>query len=81
MVKRLRSPIPGQYRIKVKEFLDATWSDRFDQMTISNEDGMTTLTGPLIDQAALFGVLIRIRDLNLNLLLVERIDPEIAENQ
>ena len=63
------------YRIKLKGRLDHKWSDWFEQMAISSEGGETTLTGPVSDQAALHGLLIRIRDLNLTLLSVERTEP------
>ena len=69
------------YRIKLKGCLDPKWSDWFEQMAISTEGGETILTGPVIDQAALHGLLIRIRDLNLTLLSVERIEPVQQENQ
>ena len=63
------------YRIRLKGCLDPKWSDWFEQMAISTEGGETILTGPVADQAALHGLLIRIRDLNLTLLSVERIEP------
>jgi hypothetical protein len=63
------------YRIILKGCLDPKWSDWFEQMAISTEGGETTLTGPVADQAALHGLLIRIRDLNLTLLSVERLEP------
>jgi len=63
------------YRIKLKGHLDPEWSIWFEQMAISTGDGETILTGPVADQAALHGLLIRIRDLNLTLLSVERIEP------
>ena len=63
------------YRIKLKGHLDPEWSDWFEQMAISTEGGDTILTGPVADQAALHGLLVRIRDLNLTLLSVERIEP------
>ena len=69
------------YRIKLKEHLDPKWSDWFEQMAISTEGDQTILTGPVADQAALHGLLIRIRDLNLTLLSVERIEPVQQENQ
>ena len=68
--------IPAQYRIKLKGHLDRNWSDWFEQMAMSTEDDQTILTGPLSDQAALHGLLVRIRDLNLTLLTVERIEPD-----
>ena len=66
----------SDYRIKVKGRLDHKWSDWFEPMTISTEGGNTILTGPVSDQAALHGLLIRIRDLNLTLLALERLDPD-----
>lgn len=63
------------YRIKVKGILDPEWSLWFESMAISTERGDTILTGPVADQAALHGLLIRIRDLNLTLLSIERLKP------
>jgi hypothetical protein len=59
----------------VQEILDTKWSEGFEKMAISFEGGGTILTGPVADQAALHGLLMRIRDLNLNLLSVERLEP------
>ena len=67
---------PAQYRIKLNGHLDNKWSDWFEKMVISHEGGETILTGPVVDQAALHGLLIRIRDLNLTLLSIERIKPD-----
>ncbi len=67
------------YRIKLKGRLEPKWSDWFEQMVISTEGGETILTGPVADQAALHGLLIRIRDLNLTLLSVERLEPAQQE--
>jgi len=72
---------PAHYRIKLKGHLDHKWSDWFEQMAISTEGDQTILTGLLADQAALHGLLIRIRDLNLTLLSVERPEPVRQENQ
>jgi hypothetical protein len=69
------------YRIKLKGHLDPKWSDWFEQMAISTQGGETILSGPVADQAALHGLLTRIRDLNLTLLAVERIEPEPEEKQ
>lgn len=67
---------PATYRITVQGFLNSSWSDDFRGLTISNEvaeDGssFTTLTGWLIDQAALFGVLDGLYGLGFPLLSVE----------
>ena len=59
------------YHIRVKGHLDSHWSAWFDGLTISNEaNGEALLCGPLTDQAALHGVLIKIRDLGVPLLAV-----------
>ncbi|MBN1137868.1 MAG: hypothetical protein JXM73_14865 [Anaerolineae bacterium] len=64
---------PGIYQIRVKGNLDQRWSDWFDGFEITpQEDGETLLTGPAADQAALHGLLNKIRDLGLPLLLVKR---------
>lgn len=63
------------YRIYVGGHLDACWSDWLGGLAIQHqEDGTTLLTGPLLDQAALHGVLARIRDLALPLLAVQRVE-------
>ena len=67
---------PAHYRIKLKERLDHKWSDWFEQMVMTTENDQTILIGPVADQAALHGLLVRIRDLNLTLLQVERIEPK-----
>ena len=65
------------YRITVKGHLDSEWSDWFDGLTITLvENGETILSGPIVDQTALHGVLIKIRDLALPLLGLSRIEPE-----
>ena len=73
--------IPVQYRIKLKGRLDHKWSNWFEQMKISSEDDQTILTGPVSDQAALHGLLVRIRDLNLTLLAVEREESTLKKNR
>ena len=72
---------PVRYRIKVKGHLGRSWSDWFEQMTITSNCGETILTGPVADQAALHGLLIRIRDLNLTLLSVEQLTPDPENRQ
>jgi len=64
------------YQIKIKGHLDNHWSTWFDDMMISNEaNGAAVLHGPLPDQAALHGVLIKIRDLGLPLLALTTVAP------
>ena len=68
---------PGRYEIRIKGHLDNRWADWFEGMTITLEDnGETLLTGPVIDQAALHGLLRKVRDLGLPLVAVNRIEPD-----
>ena len=63
------------YQIIVKGHLDSEWSDWFDGLTITQVDnGETIFSGPIVDQTALHGVLIKIRDLGLPLLSLMRIE-------
>jgi hypothetical protein len=67
------------YEIRVKGNLDPKWSDWFDGMAIlAKPDDETVLTGQVADQAALHGMLAKIRDLGLPLLCVERADRRPA---
>ena len=71
---------PGLYEIRVKGHLDARWADRFGGMTITlAENGETLLTGPVIDQAALHGLLKKVRDLGLPLVSVNPVRPSLAD--
>jgi hypothetical protein len=64
------------YYIKVKGRLDKHWAAWFDGMTVTSHDnGDTVLHGPLVDQAALHGVLVKVRDLGLPLLAVSLVAP------
>lgn len=64
---------PFLYEIRVEGHLTERWSDWFSGLVIRKEkNGETTLTGPLADQAALFGVLAKIHDLNLTLVSICR---------
>ncbi len=67
------------YRIRVKGHLDDSWSEWFDDLAVTHEDnGTTMLMGAVADQAALHGLIGRVRNLGLQLLLVERMEkPEI----
>jgi hypothetical protein len=58
-----------RYVIRVKGHLDTFWQDWFENLLISHEeDGTTLLSGPIKDQAALYGILCKMRDLGLTLL-------------
>jgi hypothetical protein len=63
------------YHIRVKGILDEKWSNWFDDLTIVPQaNGETLLTGPVRDQAALHGLLAKVRDLGLPLLSVKQVD-------
>ena len=65
------------HEIRVQGRLDDRWVDWLEGLALTREnDGTTTLTGPLADQAALHGVLNTIRDLNLPILSVRRVYPD-----
>jgi hypothetical protein len=67
---------PVSYQIKVQGQLDKKWSDWFNGMMIKFEDGITTLTGTVADQAKLRGMLSKIWDLNLTVISVSRIESD-----
>jgi len=70
---------PGQYEIRLKGHLDDKWADWFDGLSITREDnGETLLRGPVVDQAALHGVLKQVRDLGLPLLSVIQVERKPA---
>jgi hypothetical protein len=72
-----RAPHTGWYRIRVKGHLAARWSTRFDGMALTpQDDGTTLIQGPVVDQAALHGLLQQIRDTGLPLMSVTQADPE-----
>ena len=68
------------YEVRVEGHLDRQWTDWFGGLTITLEDnGDTLLTGPVIDQAALHGLLKKVRDLGMPLLSVNRVKPSRAD--
>jgi hypothetical protein len=69
------------YEIRLQGQLNARWADWFDGMTITlEEDGSTLLSGPVVDQAALHGILKRVRDLGLTLLSVNSVESDRKED-
>ncbi len=73
---------PGWYEIRLKGHLDERWAERFEGLRFRHaSDGTTVLFGPVVDQAALYGVLRTVRDLGLPLLSVVHIGPEQADVQ
>jgi hypothetical protein len=66
---------PQLYEIRIIGHLENHWSEWFDGLTLTcHEDGTTTLFGPMADQAALHGLLIKIRDMGLSLLSLNCVD-------
>ena len=71
---------PGCYEIRLKGHLDARWADQFEHMSFTHaSDGTTILTGPVVDQAALYGLIRKVRDLGLPLLAVNQVDLKQAD--
>jgi hypothetical protein len=68
---------PAHYELRVQGVLDDRWSPWFEGLQLrSDQPGQTTIAGPVTDQAALHGLLAKIRDLGLPLLSVRRLDPD-----
>lgn len=68
---------PGWYEIRLKGHLDARWAAWFDGLSLTNEsDGTTIIHGLVADQAALHGLLQKVRDVGLPLISVTQVDPD-----
>jgi hypothetical protein len=70
---------PWRCELRIKGHLDDCWADWFEGLSFTHEsDGTTILAGPVVDQAALYGLLRNVRDLGLPLLSVMEVDPKPA---
>ena len=68
---------PGRYEIRLRGHLDSRWAAWFDGLSLTNEsDGTTIISGPVVDQAALHGLLQKVRDLGLPLVSVTQVEPD-----
>ena len=68
---------PGRYEIRLRGHLASRWAAWFDGLSLSNEsDGTTVIGGPVADQAALHGLLQKVRDLGLPLVSVTQVQPD-----
>ena len=71
---------PGRYEMRLEGHLDARWAAWFGDLTLTREDnGDTLLTGPVVDQAALHGLLRKVRDLGMPLISVIGVEPGQAD--
>ena len=67
---------PGRYEIRLKGHLDSRWAAWFDGLSLTSEsDGTTIINGSVVDQAALYGLLQKVRDLGLPLVSVTQVQP------
>jgi hypothetical protein len=68
----------ARYEIRVAGVLDASWSAWFEGLVVTSDSqlGQTVIAGPVADQAALHGVLTKVRDMGLTLLAVQRVGPD-----
>lgn len=75
MAEKQKNNAPTIYEIKLKGHLDTKWVEWFYDMAITHDRcGTTTLRGPLPDQAVLHSILLRIRDMNLTLINVRKVN-------
>jgi len=71
---------PGRYEIRLQGHLDARWAAWFDGLALTRDsDGTTIIHGPVADQAALHGLLQKVRDLGLPLVSVTQVQPDQPE--
>ena len=67
----------GWYEIRLKGHLDSRWAAWFDGLSLTHDsDGTTVISGPVLDQAALHGLLQKVRDVGIPLVSVAQVDPD-----
>jgi hypothetical protein len=66
----------SRYEIRVNGILDGRWTAWFEDLQVSSDGEETVISGPIADQAALHGLLTKVRDLGLVLISVRRLDPD-----
>jgi hypothetical protein len=66
----------SHYEIRVKGILDGRWTAWFEDLQVTSDGDDTVISGPVADQAALHGLLTKVRDLGLFLISVRRLDPD-----
>lgn len=85
LAQKIDAPRANVYQIRVKGQLDSQWTEWFDSMTIApQENGDAILSGIIVDQAALFGLLKKVRDLGMVLVSVQCVEnalPDAAEGK
>ncbi len=73
---------PTVYQIRLKGHLGSQWTDWFGGLTvILEDDGDTLLTGPVVDQAALHGLLKKVRDLGMPLISINPVEPDVTRDR
>jgi hypothetical protein len=71
---------PGLYEIRIRGRLESRWAAWFDGMTLTRgPDGTTCIRGPVVDQAALYGLLATLRDTGLPLVSIAQIEPDLPD--
>jgi hypothetical protein len=75
-------PKPGRYELRLKGHLDSRWAAWFDGLSLTNEsDGTSIIHGQVADQAALHGLLQKVRDIGLPLISVTPVEPDPSTKQ
>ena len=67
---------PARYEIRVEGILDQSWTAWFEGLQVDSDGRQTIISGPVADQAALHGLLTKVRDLGLFLISVRHLDPD-----